>query len=77
MKAELNERGRGWGKGLAACILFLGIAVLFLALDIYHSETVAIVAGAIGTALFDALEAVQKHFPDIIIEEAHEPQEWK
>lgn len=54
MKIELNERGKDWAKALAACILFLAIAAFFLVMGIVNRTVVAIVVGAIGTALFGA-----------------------
>lgn len=52
MKIELNERGKGWAKGLVACALLLAIAAFFLVVGILKRTAVAIVVGAIGTALF-------------------------
>lgn len=54
MKVELKDRDKNWGKAVAFCILMLACAVFFLALGVYHKETVGIVVGGIGTALFGA-----------------------
>ena len=54
MKVELRDRDKNWGRAVVFCILMLACAAFFLVLGIYYKETVGIVVGAVGTALFGA-----------------------
>ena len=52
MKININLRDKKWKKGLLASIMLLAIALFILSLGLYTKETVALIIGGIGTAMF-------------------------
>lgn len=52
IKININIRNKSWRKGMLASVMLLVIALFILALGLYGKETVAIVIGAIGIAMF-------------------------